>query len=289
MSTFNLGWVQENFSQKEITVFNIGCADLTDDTFRFQMAWPNAQIYSFDCSDYWKEKNIKSSKEFGFNYIHKAVTDTDGFHVFYEGEYVSGNLTDAYAYRGRLRNPQATAGTWYNDNKVWKTGNPVETISLNTFCSQSSLIPDILHIDAEGEEYNILKNLNQLFWPQAIWLEHWETYNDSNNLNVDFSVLDSLLHSRNYRQIFNDGDILYVSQTRLTTPYTPYYMLTDTNGNLSEFEKHIQQKIWLKRYQRVKDPTWPNLNHPAEFFNLPSTIKNECLEIFDLEPLSCIL
>lgn len=42
---------------------------------------------------------------------------------------------------------------------------------------------------------------------------------------------------------------------------------------------------WIQNYNNIKDPSWPDLQHPHDWINLPRAIKQECTELFkfDLE------
>jgi FkbM family methyltransferase len=279
MSDLNLCWLQENFLDDPMILFNIGCADITDDTFRFSVALPNARVHSFECSDIWKESNLQKSLQFGFDYHHKAVSYYDGTATFYCDQ----PHNDFWQYRGRLIDPALQ-----NDQGPWGK-ETVEVISLNRFCRGNNLRPNFLHIDVEGEEYNILKNLDEELFPEAIWLEYWHRYHDGIGGTVDFEVLDSFLQHRGYRNLFQKNDVLYVKNTMAVTPYNEYQHYTAHNLPISSAEKIIQKKIWIARYSICKDQSWPDLDDPADFFHLPSRIQNECATMFDLVPPNDII
>lgn len=280
MSDLNLAWVQENFTDCGMVLLNIGSADITDDSLRFSVAFPRAKIYSFECSEHWKDSNLEKAIQYNLNYEHKAVSYFNGTTAFFEGSLTSG---DFWQYRGRLADPAIQ-----QDPRNWHNGRTVEVISLNSWCNQKNVIPTFLHIDAEGEEYNILKNLNNEYCPEAIWLEYWDRYRDNDQTFVNFSVLDNLLHDKKYKRIYKGQfDVLYVKDTKLVTNYIEYKH--GTSGNPTTLhEINIQQKIWLLRYNLVKDSSWPVLTHPREYFNLPTEIRDECNKIFNLTPIEQI-
>jgi FkbM family methyltransferase len=281
MSDLNLQWLEENFSHKPVAFFNIGCADITDDTFRFTVALPKATVYSFECSNNWKQSNIDKSKVFGFHYCHKAVSYYDGQGIFYSG---APSIDFFWQYRGRLIDPQVQ-----KDQRPWQQ-ETVDVITLNTFCTDHNIKPDFLHIDTEGEEYNILKNLDEKFYPDAIWLEYWKRYHDDVNKRVDFQTLHQLLIDRNYKKIYQKSDVLYVKNDCNLSTYTEYqHYMPDNIVPISDHEKIIQQRIWIKRYNVIKDSSWPNIDNPREFFDLPMHVQDECREIFNLAPQSDIL
>jgi FkbM family methyltransferase len=301
MSDLNLAWMQANFSKPNLTLFNIGCADITDDTFRFQAALPNAKIYSFECSDFWKHSNTAKSQEFGFEYIHKAVTYRDGQSDFYQGRYDEQSHTynetesfasptgdtsseGTWAYRSTMSDPEKR-GLHY---KHWESPKQVESISLNTFCKERSLVPDFLHIDVEGEEYNILHVLNAEYWPTGIWLEVNPKYRYLEDQFVDFAEMEKMLGTRGYGKLFQShSDALFVLSDYAVSDYSrPEFRHA---GPLSNFEKSIQQKIWLARYNCIRDDAWPDLTTPHEFFALPESVQHECVTVFNLKPSAKIL
>jgi FkbM family methyltransferase len=280
MSNLNLQWIQENFTDPGMVLLNIGSADITDDSLRFSVALPYAKIYSFECSDHWKKSNLEKATHYKLNYEHKAVSYFDGFTTFFEG---SVEASSHWRYRGQLTDPKLT-----NDSTLQNNGKTVEVISLNTWCKQKDISPTFLHIDVEGEEYNILKNLNDEYFPDAIWLEYKDSYRDHEQNFVDFSTLDNLLCDKKYTRIYKRyNDVLYVKKTKKVTEYVEYCHDTSFNPT-TPHEILIQQKIWLLRYNLIKDSTWPILTHPREYFDLPTVIQQECDTIFNLTPIKQI-
>jgi NDP-sugar pyrophosphorylase family protein len=74
MSELNLNWLEENFKNKEIVVFDIGSANLHD-TVRIKQVLPDAKFYSFECNKVWekgpletlaKSGQLKAFKHYGF-------------------------------------------------------------------------------------------------------------------------------------------------------------------------------------------------------------------------------
>jgi len=280
MSDLNLKWVQENFSNRPIAFFNIGCADITDDTFRFSVAMPNATIYSFECSDQWKQSNIEKASQFELHYEHKAVSYFDGESSFYNGIPPSSYEHDEWEYRGSLMNP-----ILQKHSRGWNQ-QIVEVTTLNTICYSHNIIPNFLHIDIEMEEYNALINLNDEFFPEAIWSSYNSNYHFEQGKTVDFNVLDNFLCNKGYKNLYqNHLDILYVKDDQKVTNYYEYkHYKHHNNVPMSCHEKEIQQKMWVKRYNCIKDQQWPLLSTPSEFFNLPNWIQDECVQIFNLLP-----
>lgn len=282
MSNINLQWLQENCQQDNLVIFNIGCADITDDSFRFQIAFPNATVYSFECSNVWKESNLEKSKWFDLPYIHTAVSNTDGVRLFTECHQTETHQE----YSGTLA-PECCI----NERKKWGSNYLVPTTTLNSFCDNYDLIPHILHIDAEHEEYNILKNLKILYQPMIIWIEYNHVYNDNFNKNlISFDKVNQMIENQGYVQFYHDKlDVLYVKQGLEFTAYQSYRHHAANDVEISSHEKQIQSAIWLKRYQLCKDLAWPHLHCPKDFFSLPEFIRQECKTKFNLLPDQRIL
>lgn len=281
MSNINLQWVQENFKNQPCVIFNIGCADLADDSLRFKISIPNSDVYSFDCAEHCKLTNLEKSKSYNLHYEHVGISYFDGQSTFYNKQ---SNTDKLCQYAGMLSNAALFEESW--DAEFWKT-KTVNVMSLNTFCQKNKVKPDFLHMDVEGEEYNVLKNLKKEFWPKIIWLEYWDTYRDHDQDRVPYSVLDKMLQDRHYDLLHKKDDVLYVRKDFKTTNYTDYVHGESLDPQtLHEIE--LQQKIWLYRYNLIRDPSWPVLDKPSDYFNLPPHIKDECDTVYNLTPTNSI-
>lgn len=287
MSDINLKWLQENLP-KATNIFNIGCADITDDSLRFAVAFPAATVTSFECADRWKTSNLEKSKLYGLPYVHNSVTDKDGTDWLLPG--APGNSEhDPWQYRATLTSFENLASNF--KAMSWADCYQVESISLNTFCEINQIRPDFMHIDAEREEYNILKNLDSKWFPETIWLEHWEFYNNRDMPSVPFDILHQDLIAKGYKQLFfDDEDVLYVRADKEYSDYEIYrHFRSHPNTAITVHEKHIQSMMWLRRYDLCRDPSWPVLRSPVDFFDLPTSIKRECETVFDLRPNDYLL
>lgn len=158
----NLEWLKKNFGSSPI-IFDIGSSGINTTPKIFRTALPDAVIYAFECSDYWKEENYEVSLRHNIKYFHVAMSDTDGKKMFIPSLTQHGE-------------DHPFSGSFYKDNlppsygKVYGTPYEVETIRYDTFCRQHNITPDFIHIDVEGEEYTILSCLGE-FRPKCIWAE----------------------------------------------------------------------------------------------------------------------
>ena len=267
MTDFNLEWIEKNFKGKKTVLYNVGCADLTDDALRFQMCLPDAKIFSFDCADCWKDQDFEKSKIYNLHYLHKAVSYKDCKQEFVQG---------SWEYNGTLSKLETL-----NQKKKWKSKTKVDVISLNTFC-KSNPPPDILHIDAENNEYNILKDFLPNYHPSVIYAENSNYYNDENyNRTIPYSQLHNLMLSKNYNCYKFKNDSLFVSKEFKCSEYI--HKILDLN-NWSPYEKIIQERLWMLRYNLCKDHLWPCLTKTEDFFSLPQEIQDECVSCFNLGP-----
>jgi len=280
MSDINLKWLQENFANRPTVVMNIGCADLTDDSLRFKIALPMSTVYSFECAEVWQTSNYEKAKAYDLHYEHVGISYFDGQEKFYNRQEEENTC---WQYASGFSDPQSCKDRPFES---W-TEKIVNVVSLNTVCQQKNIKPDFLHIDTEGEEYNVLKNLQEEFWPQGIWLEAWETFRNNDQTRVPYSVLDRMLQDRHYQCLYNNGDALYVKKDFNTTKYTAYHHGSSFEPK-TPHEIDIQQKIWLYRYNLIRDPSWPDLVSPCDYFDLPQHIQDECDNLYNLAPIKLI-
>lgn len=262
MSDFNLEWLEENFHNKKITFYNVGCADLTNDSLRFHVTLPTAMVYSFECAEFWREQNFIKSKNYQLHYLHKAVSHCDSKVTFHTGK---------WEYDGTLTKQLDTI---YSEHEV-------ESITINTFCKFNPR-PNILHIDAEGEEFNIIRNVLPKNMPEVIWLENNEYYNDENFYpTIPYAHLYNFLTQKNYTAIKCQYDTLFLCNNLKLTQYQP---LQYSEAYWTEHEKKIQQRIWKIRYNLCKADHWPDITNIQDFSNLPQEVQDECVNNFNLLP-----
>jgi FkbM family methyltransferase len=208
MSELNFEWIRENFDQENFVFFDVGCADLGE-SICIRNLIPAAQIYSFECSEHWLEKNLITSSNHRIHYFHVAVSDIDGMVSF------RPSLTQ----RGE---PHPWSGSLFglrelNSGKVY--GNPyeVKSIRLETFCKEINVTPDFIHIDVEGAEFKVFQNIGS-YKPKSVWAETGAFHHYSTGTSRE--EFDNLMLNLGYNKIFETlGDTLYCQTGFETTPY----------------------------------------------------------------------
>jgi FkbM family methyltransferase len=257
MSTLNLQWLAENFSNQQVVIFDIGCADMCD-TVRIRQILPYAKIHAFECEERWNEMNCSTARQHNIIYHHLAMSSSSGQELFRPSLTFSG---EPWGYSGNLSDVENTTNS---DILVWGDPYFVKATTLNDFCIEHNLVPNFIHIDTEGAEYKIFANLNTNIRPNAIWSEITE-YRDNK--------FDQLLYSYGYLKVFTNGtDALY---THNDSNLSVYYSLT------LEQETELE---WLKQYNVIRGSNWPDLETVNDFYLLPRYIQNECVSVFDLVP-----
>ena len=202
MSDLSLNFLIDNFYDKKINFFDIGCNDLTD-TIKFKNILPNAKIYAFDCNNVLEENNKIKSKENNINYFHYAIRDNDDNVLFYP--------SDKFQNKSEWNKSGSTCKSIPTEIYTLTYSDPyfVKSITLKTFCDTNKVTPDFIHIDIEGAEYWALKNLGD-YRPSCVWSEinAFNTLYESGNTFEDF---DNLMKNMDYYKLFiSNLDALYV-------------------------------------------------------------------------------
>lgn len=212
MSNINLNWLKNNINITHPIIFDIGCANMHD-SIMFKKHIENSSVYAFECADLWKEQNLIKAKENNINYFHTAISGNDTTAVFYP----SGTLkSEFWPWSGSIFPP---AQPLLTEEWKWKSSYTVDCISLNTFCENYNIKPDFIHIDVQGAEYDIFKNLKHEYRPGIIWAEisSFQLY----HTGVSYYDFYEMMHSLGYNEIYKDTDDgLYVMNNSDCTPYT---------------------------------------------------------------------
>lgn len=210
MSEFNIEWAKQVFNN-ECVIFDIGCADLHD-TLKFRQAFPEATIFAFECENDWKERNFIVSKETNINYFHVAVSDVDGIVDFYPTDTFDNQK---WRWSGSIMKP---GNELYNERWTWGKSYEVGAISLNTICKTHNIKPDLIHIDAQGAEYSIFKNIDKENCPSVIWAEVSEFHRYETGVTYEEFCL--MLNGYGYEERFkNAHDSLFILKDFKTINY----------------------------------------------------------------------
>ena len=201
MSDINLQWLVDNFSNKKSVIFDVGCADVNGDSTVFKKLIPDSEVYAFECSQTWKEHNEYHAKNNGIHYFHVAMSDnTDGV-TFYPSD---KNNEQDWPWSGSTCKPGK-----YLDSVGLKFAEPytVPSVTLNQFCREHEVFPDFIHIDAQGAEYIIFKDMTVR--PLAIWAEISEFH--LYDTGVTYDMFNEMMLRYGYEQKYLDShDTLYV-------------------------------------------------------------------------------
>ena len=210
MSNLNLNWIKENFQDKNIVVFDIGCANMGD-TLRMKESLPHAIFYAFECAEVWRESNSKKAPAHEINYFHLALSDVDGTQTFYPSNIFQG---EKWPWSGSVCKP----GEYLqNDTWEWGEGYTVPSTTLETFCNDHNIIPNFIHIDVQGAEYKVFSKLGTIR-PKCIWAETSEFHNYETG--VDYETFHNLMVNYGYQQIYKDDwDSLYILKNLKFTDY----------------------------------------------------------------------
>lgn len=211
MSDINLQWLVDNFSDRHAVFFDIGCADVGGDSLMFKTLFPLAQVYAFECASYWKEHNIEQARLNGIHYFHIAIADHCNGVTFYPSE--NNHENEQWPWSGSMYAPGEhlnSVGLKFGESYT------VPSTTLNMFCDEHNVTPNFIHIDAQGAEHAIFKNMNVR--PEAIWAEISEFH--LYDTGVTYDDFNQMMLSYGYEQKYLDNhDTLYVHSSMNFTAY----------------------------------------------------------------------
>jgi FkbM family methyltransferase len=266
VSDFNISWFVENFANRKLTIFDIGCADLSD-SIRLRRYLPDSTIYAFECAERWQQGNKDLCVKYDINYHNIAVSDYSGKQMFWPTLETS-NAIDVYA--GTLCDVDER---FPRQENIFDTGVLVETIGLNDFCRQQSVVPDFIHIDVEGMELRILQSISTEFEPWLIWAEnHYD--------RKIYQQLLEVMQNKGYNYFNDEFDTLFSKKNIKFSSYQSLRFEKDQCVDLKLCEKEF-----IQAYQTIKDPTWPIINDAKDFASLNKSIKQECLQNIWIDPV----
>lgn len=210
MSNISLKWIQQNFGLEHHNIFDIGCADLHD-ACQF-LDHTDGKVFAFECNPVWSEQNLERSKNIDRLYYYDcAISDKDGTEDFVPSDSLDGQ---EWNWSGSLFAPTENLKT---DKWTWKDAVSVVSRSIDSICLENQCVPNFIHIDAQGAEYKIFKDM--IARPMAIWCEisEFENY-DTGVKRTDFH---SMMLSKGYMLVHTqECDALYVLNKNNLTKYS---------------------------------------------------------------------
>lgn len=193
MSDINLNWIHSNFGHKSSVIFDIGCACLHDSIQMLNHT--QGLVFAFECNPVFQHSNTERAKSYSrLKYHHIAISDTDGTEKFTASCQLDGQ---EWNVSGSIFVPDKPLR-----NECWKWKEPilVPARSIESICSEYNVVPDFVHIDAQGAEYKILNSLPKYIRPKAIWSEITEFQMYKTGINIkDF---ETLMINLGYEKIF---------------------------------------------------------------------------------------
>jgi organic radical activating enzyme len=103
-------------------------------------------------------------------------------------------------------------------------------------------------------------------WTNGHYLKRWpELLNIMNVIDKDFKII---IAGHNVDTFLNELSEL---ETWL--------------GSLKKKSVAYNLDIWKQRYSKSRQPTWPDCDHPDDFWNLPVDIQEECTRVHIIHPM----
>lgn len=225
----NYKWVYPFINSSFVkSIFEVGSRDLKDGNNLAHHF--SCRVYSFEANPDNYDDMIRNNLDDRVNFVRTAVSDVDGYVIFYPY-----NLT-LYNNRGAGSLLLADFVTNRNIGDADYNRSPVQyerkvnSTRLDTFINKVSKIPpDLLAIDVQESELTVLKSLgNYIDHIKYIILE--TTFYTQYHFGQNFSMINQYLNSRNFKMkvlkyqgkgglvytppskpINGGGDVLYIN------------------------------------------------------------------------------
>jgi FkbM family methyltransferase len=204
-SRFNMAWIDELRLSPKV-VLDVGAYD-GGDSIRFKYRFPDARVIAFEADPERYAVVAGNVEPFGIACVNAAVCDRDGPVPWYK------------AYDGHAEGRTGAQGSMYRHSPQYErrydfvrqspTPTAVDGLRIDTFCRKSAIDDiDVLHIDAEGAEYEVIAGLGALLpkmiYVEAVPFDAWVGARQSRELHVRVSCMGYLLAA----ELINDR--LYV-------------------------------------------------------------------------------
>lgn len=161
MTDFRPEWLSQHFpTQPPRVIFDVGAYDAHDAAWFHRMT--GALVVAFEASRRnFFERCLYQCRD--LRLIHAAVSDENGLATFHDS---AGD----YQGSGSLLPPVPDLPMSYPGMQFLEP-YAVPTVRLDTFVERTQLVPDLLHIDAQGAEMKVLRGLGEAVRPKLIFLE----------------------------------------------------------------------------------------------------------------------
>lgn len=152
-----------------------------------------------------KIHNTLMAEKLGIHYYHIAMADHTNGVTFYPS---IKNGNEDWPWSGSIFTPTV--------NLTFGNAYTVPSTTLTEFCKEHPA-PNFIHIDAQGAEYAIFKDMQ--IRPDVIWTEisAFHLY----ETNVTYKQFNEMMISRGYSQEYlSEEDALYIYNPSSFTPYS---------------------------------------------------------------------
>ena len=211
MSSFNHNWIDQYVSNKnELVIFDIGAFDFKD-SITFKNKFPIARVYAFEADESNIQKYARFAENAGVNVFNIAISNKNGETTFYNSETL---YTGTWTSSGSILKPNTRAnsneGIHHPGLRFNTTGYSVKCKTLETFCNENNITPNVLHIDVQGAEKLVMSALGN-YRPEIVFAEtcEFDTYQSNTNIQEFDQLMNDLGYVINERFIY---DTFYIKK-----------------------------------------------------------------------------
>lgn len=201
-------------SNKKITIFDIG-AHTFSDSLEFKAKCPEADVYAFEPDTYNLSTFAQRARDAGIVVCEHAFGDEDAEVKFFPSESFKGaKWTASGSIVEPVTKENSSEGISHEGLLYNLDGYKVECKTIQTFCKEMDIDRvDYMHIDTQGAEYRILRNLGDIR-PFLIMAETSEYTNYKTGITVE--IFDDLMTSLGYSILQRfDFDTLYTHSSNV--------------------------------------------------------------------------
>jgi len=146
------------------TILDIGSWHLKQ-SIEFMHIFPNAKVYAFEpnptsaalCRE--KAASLPYPHNYRVSVVEIALSDADGEISFYPLDTTQTGSSN-HGMSSTLKLKDGMDGAWHNDKWVQKEIK-VKSKTLDSWCKENGVVPDLLWVDVQGAEYNMYKGAKE--------------------------------------------------------------------------------------------------------------------------------